>query len=168
MDIKDFKEYTDNVLKTDADSEQYKTSLERLDRIYAGLATNSFNDFIGIANTIECLRKSVFYGKGYDVPFITGIDLTNIKENGNISIRTIHALMGMIGEICEVVKAIDHGNEDEIVKELGDVEWYRAILYHELNIDQQEVWGRNIDKLRKRYGEKFTEQQAIIRKDANE
>lgn len=68
-------------------------------------------------------------------------------------------LVGEAGEVAEKVKkiirdksgVISEDDATEIVKELGDVLWYVAILSDELGIPLAEVAKRNIAKLESRY-----------------
>jgi NTP pyrophosphatase (non-canonical NTP hydrolase) len=73
--------------------------------------------------------------------------------------------LGLAGEMGEVVdqikKYVYHGHEldrDELIKELGDIEWYRNHLMKHFNIEPEEVRERNIEKLKKRYKEGFSEE----------
>jgi NTP pyrophosphatase (non-canonical NTP hydrolase) len=47
-----------------------------------------------------------------------------------------------------------------LMEECGDICWYLAIILHELGYTWAEVWKRNIEKLKARYGDKFTETRA--------
>jgi NTP pyrophosphatase (non-canonical NTP hydrolase) len=82
----------------------------------------------------------------------------------------INGVMGLNGEAGEVIdmvkKFIYHGhklNIDEIKKELGDVMWYVAMCCNALNISLDDVMQGNIDKLKKRYPDGFSEQASINR-----
>ena len=84
--------------------------------------------------------------------------------------RDIHALMGLVTETGELVdafkrfvfygKPIDKVN---IKEEIGDLFWYLAILCHAHGLNFEEVMAANIDKLRKRYPQKFIEEKALLR-----
>lgn len=72
--------------------------------------------------------------------------------------------MGLNGEAGEVVdllkKYIFHGHKfvkEDLVKELGDVLWYVALICDSLGIPMEEVMEKNIKKLKERYPEGFTE-----------
>jgi NTP pyrophosphatase (non-canonical NTP hydrolase) len=45
-------------------------------------------------------------------------------------------------------------------EEIGDLFWYMAILFRELDLDLNEILQINNDKLDKRYGRKFSEEAA--------
>lgn len=72
--------------------------------------------------------------------------------------------MGLAGETGELVdlikKHVHHGHDldlDKVVKEMGDVTWYLAMLANELNISLEEVLKANLIKLSSRYQNGFSE-----------
>lgn len=80
--------------------------------------------------------------------------------------------LGLVGESGEVAdhikKYLGHGHEldkTKVAKELGDVLWYVAILAHNLGYNLDTIAQNNIDKLAKRYGDKFSSFASINRKD---
>lgn len=98
------------------------------------------------------------------------------------SIRLIHACLGIqteSGEVADVVKKslfygkgydtkngeLTHCSTEHIKEELGDLLWYVAIACDVLNVKIEDVMKENIEKLRMRYPDKFTESAAIARAD---
>lgn len=84
----------------------------------------------------------------------------------------LNGALGLTGEAGEVAdsikKTIFHGHKmdyDGLVKELGDVCWYLALLCHAIDVPLEEVMTRNIEKLKKRYPEGFSESASINRKE---
>lgn len=82
----------------------------------------------------------------------------------------LHAAMGIGTEAGEVLdqfkRKIFYGRELDVVhvkEEIGDIMWYVAILLRELDLDFEEILKLNIDKLRARFPEKFTEHYAVNR-----
>ena len=82
----------------------------------------------------------------------------------------LHAAMGIGTEAGEVLDAfkrkIFYGRQLDVVnvkEEIGDIMWYVAILLRELDLDFEEILQLNIDKLRARFPEKFTEGNALNR-----
>ena len=78
-------------------------------------------------------------------------------------------LTGEAGEIAEKMKKhlyhdhpLDH---DALVKELGDVLWYLAVLSHEVGVELDEVAVTNITKLRLRYPDGFSPEHSLRRVD---
>lgn len=70
-------------------------------------------------------------------------------------------LTGEAGEVAEhIKKAVGHGHDlsvDDVKKELGDVLWYIAEVASIVNLSLDEIAQANIEKLRKRYPEGFSE-----------
>ncbi len=85
------------------------------------------------------------------------------KEN----IRLLHAAMGISTEAGELLDALKkhlfYGKDldrTNLFEEVGDLFWYMAILADELGFDFEQAMEKNIEKLRARYGEKFSETKA--------
>jgi NTP pyrophosphatase (non-canonical NTP hydrolase) len=101
-------------------------------------------------------------------------DYETIAERIAKQARVRHALDGMITELGETVdifkreayygKPIDLAN---LIEELGDAEWYRALMFDWLKltygITVEEVREKNIAKLKARFPNKFTEHDALNR-----
>lgn len=89
--------------------------------------------------------------------------------------RVLHALLGLCDELGELAKAVKahliYGkplDEINLVEECGDHDWYRVLLADALRVGLEESWTRNIAKLRKRYGDKFSADRALNRNLAGE
>ena len=78
-------------------------------------------------------------------------------------------LTGESGEVADHIKKyIFHGHplhKAELEKELGDVLWYVSQLVDVLELDLDVVAQKNIDKLRRRYPDGFSEEDSLNRKD---
>lgn len=81
--------------------------------------------------------------------------------------RVLHAAMGCVTESAELMDAIKksmfYGKELDLVnikEEAADILWYLAILFDELDFSFSEGERMVIEKLRKRFPEKFTEEKA--------
>jgi len=79
----------------------------------------------------------------------------------------LHASMGLVTEAGEfqdmLKKHIFYGRELDTInlkEEVGDLCWYCAIALNALGSDFESVMQTNIDKLKARYPEKFTEDKA--------
>lgn len=84
--------------------------------------------------------------------------------------RDLHGLIGVVTEVGELLDAykkyIFYGkplDKVNIAEEIGDMEWYLALLLNVHNLRQQNVQGANIAKLKTRYPDKFTEAAALNR-----
>jgi len=71
------------------------------------------------------------------------------------------------GGMADIIKKeVGHGhpeNSDKMLKELGDLMWYIAVLSDEYGFSLSEVATANIDKLKARYPEGFSTEASINR-----
>ena len=79
----------------------------------------------------------------------------------------VMGLTGEAGEVADLVKkVIFHGhslNIADIEKELGDVMWYVAMCCNAIGVNLDNIMQGNIDKLKKRYPEGFSQEASINR-----
>jgi len=82
-------------------------------------------------------------------------------------LRILHASMGICteaGELTDAVKKhIFYGktlDKINLIEEIGDLGWYEEVLMDVLLVVRSAVEQINAKKLRKRYGEKFSEERA--------
>lgn len=85
-------------------------------------------------------------------------------------LNLLHAAMGISTEAGELMDAfkrkIFYGKDLDVVnvkEEIGDLMWYVAILLRELDLNFEDVLQVNIDKLKARFPDKFTEVDALNR-----
>lgn len=64
-----------------------------------------------------------------------------------------------------VALLLSEGDRHDLVAELGDMLWYLTLAAHALGATLEEVAEINNDKLRARYGEKFSAERSINRKE---
>jgi NTP pyrophosphatase (non-canonical NTP hydrolase) len=76
-------------------------------------------------------------------------------------------LTGEAGEVADIIKkVVFHGHEldkEELKDELGDTLWYIANLAYDLDLWFSEIPEGNIEKLRGRYPEGFSQERSINR-----
>jgi NTP pyrophosphatase (non-canonical NTP hydrolase) len=84
----------------------------------------------------------------------------------------MHAAVGIAGEAGEVLDAVKktwvYGKPldiENLIEELGDIEFYLQAMRTLLNVSRQDVLRANITKLRKRYPSGYTDALAIARLD---
>lgn len=86
----------------------------------------------------------------------------------DVLINGVMGLCGESGEAIDIVKkhlAQGHPLDREgLIKELGDVAWYLAETAYALDVSLEEVFQRNIDKLKARYPEGFDARRSVERK----
>lgn len=91
----------------------------------------------------------------------------NNLQDHQMLFNAILGLNGESGELADLLKKqLYQGHaiaREKMIEELGDVLWYCALLSKALDIPLSEVAERNIEKLRKRYGDKFNAQKSVER-----
>ena len=87
----------------------------------------------------------------------------------------LHMAVGIAGEAGELLDAIKKYvvynkplDRDNVVEELGDLEFYMERLRQILGITREETMAATIDKLGKRYANGYSDQAAQARADKNE
>ena len=83
----------------------------------------------------------------------------------------INGVMGLCGESGEAIDIVKNHlaqghllDREGLIKELGDVAWYLAETAYALDVSLEEVFQRNIDKLKARYPEGFDARRSVERK----
>lgn len=86
------------------------------------------------------------------------------------TVRLLHAAMGMsteAGELLDMLKKhIFYGRDLDLVnagEEVGDNQWYVGLAIDVMRTTMNDILTMNIEKLRLRYPEKFTESDAVNR-----
>ena len=94
------------------------------------------------------------------------------KDMGSEKMNLIHAAMGLSSDAGEFVDCIKkhtiYGKPldiDNALEELGDVLWFISLASVHLNLPFSQIMRANIDKLLKRYPEKYTDEAASARAD---
>ena len=87
----------------------------------------------------------------------------------------LHAALGVSGEAGEFLDAVKKSfiynkpfDKENAKEELGDSLWYIALACRTLNVSFEDLMRENIEKLAKRYPEKYTDAHAVARADKNE
>jgi NTP pyrophosphatase (non-canonical NTP hydrolase) len=117
--------------------------------------TGNFIDFNCYIN--DAVKTECEYGSGP-------------RERLDGILRILHSTMGISTESGELLDAIKkhvfYGKKLDFInikEELGDLFWYIAVLCDDLNIDIGGILNKNIEKLKSRYPNRFTEESAINR-----
>ena len=90
-------------------------------------------------------------------------------QKKDILINGVMGLCGESGEAIDIVKKwLAQGHELDKAKlagELGDIAWYLAETATALDLDLEDIFQANIDKLKKRYPQGFDAQRSIHREE---
>ena len=88
----------------------------------------------------------------------------------DVLINGVMGLCGESGEAIDIVKKwLAQGHEldkQKLAKELGDIAWYLAETATALDLDLEDIFQANIEKLKKRYPQGFDSQRSIHREEA--
>jgi len=119
--------------------------------------------------------KNEEYQKLAEVTESKDFDVIGERMKTVRAIRLLHAVLGLASEAGEIAdqlkKHFFYGKPLDVVnlgEELGDMFWYQALMANELGTTHPEInfdsiEETNIAKLKKRYGDKFSEQRAVKR-----
>ena len=87
----------------------------------------------------------------------------------DVLINGVMGLCGESGEAIDIVKKwLAQGHEldkEKLSKELGDIAWYLAETATALDLNLEDVFASNIEKLKKRYPEGFDAERSIHREN---
>ena len=90
-------------------------------------------------------------------------------DKKDVLINGVMGLCGESGEAIDIVKKwLAQGHEldkEKLAKELGDIAWYLAETATALDLNLEDVFEANIEKLKKRYPDGFDSQKSIHRAD---
>jgi NTP pyrophosphatase (non-canonical NTP hydrolase) len=82
------------------------------------------------------------------------------------SMHALHGMVGEIGEIHSIYQKRYQGHEidnEHLKKELGDLLWFIAEFCTSKRWSLEEIMKMNIDKLKARYPDGFTEEDSLNR-----
>ena len=88
-------------------------------------------------------------------------------DRKDVLINGVMGLCGESGEAIDIVKKwLAQGHEldkEKLAKELGDIAWYLAETATALELNLEDIFAANIDKLKKRYPQGFDAQRSVHR-----
>jgi NTP pyrophosphatase (non-canonical NTP hydrolase) len=125
---------------------------------------------------IRGLQNAVEQAKGVKNPMTNEEYREEIERTMNPELTEKEKLsmlaLGLAGEAGEVVDSIKkiyyHGHplkRKDLVKELGDFEWYSQHIKKHFGISDSEIYEANVEKLQKRYKEGFSQKASLERVD---
>lgn len=155
-------DYVKNAVRTEAPVEP---AIDRFQKHDITGTIELLKSFIAVARLQDKVKKGVFYGKKFAAPEGEAAKPFVDKR----FIRVFHSIIGIsteAGELQEALIKVINGEKADnvnIAEEIGDILWYIALACDELDLDLGKIMENNIEKLRARYPQKFTEQAAIVR-----
>lgn len=182
MNFQDFKPLA---LRTEADSSNVKVNVAFLEV----LLNMAFN----VTAVVDDLKKNIYYDKPLDDNRIDSIldavimqaaaARLSYKQFKNMppeqletlvrpvseimDARYLHSVIGIFTEAGELLQTLGKQkgqlNLVNIAEETGDVFWYLALLSDSTGLDVENSMDMVINKLKSRYADKFTTEEAINR-----
>jgi NTP pyrophosphatase (non-canonical NTP hydrolase) len=171
-------EYQKKVLRTDL--EDYSGFQKRLKENKATVHTALYGFMIS-SGALDLMKKKIAYDAQPDklfkvdaensatlLNFQNPVFLDKIAESVELS-QLLHYTIGIITEANELMVALTKGaitgNLDKVNvgEELADISWYQSNAAERLNLPMEDLLDKNINKLKVRYPEKFTEEAATNR-----
>jgi NTP pyrophosphatase (non-canonical NTP hydrolase) len=147
------------------------------------------NAFVAIGSVLDQVKKNAFYKKPYNVDEMKALlrmadgCIENVREDIDLGIlpndsgygenetrvnpRLFHSVIGIATEAVELLEAIKIDSPEvdttNLREEFGDLMWYIAIGVDETGGNFEAVLDKVIAKLKARYPNKFTTEDAINR-----
>lgn len=163
------KDFDYLALSARTNSAQFNGDLVSLKTFY-----DTLENFIRASVALDRVKKLLFYGtdpsKGRFPDARYGDERANVAREtlgGPEAANIIHGILGVAteaGELCEMLLKATRDEERpdmlNLFEETGDVKWYLAMLSRAQGIDWDTDERANIDKLKKRYPDKFTSEAA--------
>jgi len=135
----------------------------------------AIEQFIKATENLDAMKKHKYYGKDLPEGFVAPphnpeFENESFTPDNDTSEPDLHAVIGICTEAGELLEAMYKHKwkqeEFDVVnakEEIGDIFWYMAILFRNYKWKIKSIWNRNIEKLTKRYGKKFSSEKAINR-----
>jgi len=126
---------------------------------------NLVEEFVNIVASLDQLNPSIAAIKQSNTKLMP---YTN-EEGIAVNPRVFHALLGIATESTELLEALAKAFSGEeidnvnVLEEFGDLNWYQAIGIDAMGGDFDTILRTNIKKLRERYPDKFSNEDALNR-----
>ena len=181
----DLDQFVKDAIRTESVIHDVNTDFAFLQQLLTAL--------INLGSVLDQVKKNVFYGKPFkegpesiaQLIHDTQVQLQEMMTSDGspttcavnvIDPRVFHGVVGIATESTELLEALSTAifergkNLDNVNvgEELGDVDWYKAILCDALGISWDNTLSTVIDKLRVRFPDKFDSDKAINRDLATE
>ena len=172
------EKYIEYASNTDVDTNEYDEQRQRLTQ-YKTVEELCFvlSEIINIGKRLDNLKKHVYYGN--EVKFQGQRPSEDTEKNifrasgalnDNEMTHIAHGIIGKTTESIELCEALFHHiyngkkfDKVNVVEEIGDGQWYDALLLRVLKVPFAKAWSINIAKLYKRFEGKFSKEKALNR-----
>jgi len=155
------KNYIEEALRTK--SNQFHTDGVRPDWL-----TREFYNFNLASKGLGIAKAAIFYGKNKIGELEDPISLEHpyyAELSDQYRVDFLHGVLGIASESSELIQCLVDSKFDPVnlKEELGDILWYIAILCNVVGCSIEDLMELNINKLKARYPDKFTSENAINR-----
>lgn len=166
-----FQEFTQLALRTESKIDSANINVNQVKTL--------LDIFIVIGTLLDYTKKGIFYNnyskldENYDalVKKLNDLcyhlhDKSMRVKHEEFNFRIIHGLLGTLTESSELAELLlNYLNNNTIdavgvAEEYGDGDWYKAITYDELKLNENDSRINVIDKLKIRYPDKFSNEHA--------
>jgi NTP pyrophosphatase (non-canonical NTP hydrolase) len=139
------------------------------DNVHGDSLARVLNDCISALQNLDKIKKGFFYGKDFtlDEKYTRDLEASGVSYPDP---DFVHGILGIATEAGELLEALEktlfHDAEldvTNVMEEVSDCQWYEAMLARKAGMTFDEIQRMNIKKLRARFGDKFTEYDAIHR-----
>lgn len=168
----DYKQYVKKAIRTESSNKELTADYQ--------LFLGAIEIFVAASQIVDLFKRNIFYQKDFDsVEYKNLIAKINIlaertEKNANtaplnFNPRILHAALGFATESGEILEAIVSSQSNRkldlinLMEELGDLNWYQAVALDETGLELDDILSKNIQKLQKRFPEKFSNAYAINR-----
>ena len=176
-------QYVKDAIRTESPVSEIQANPEFLSHVIEAI--------VALSSILDQVKKNAFYGKKFDGIKISGalhvagvaveqmrnsivdhgllggLHPVERKELVPINARLFHSVIGIATESSELLEALklDGTPMDTVnmLEEFGDLNWYQAIGIDQAGGSFEQVLERNIAKLKARFPNKFTSEDAINR-----
>ncbi len=174
--MSELEQFVADAIKTESKIEKISVNKE--------LLIHTISILIDAGNILDQIKKHAFYDKAYDIDElmsrtlqmddaisrmsqISTDDIVDVETDLEVNPRLFHAIVGIATESTELLEALNLDGKSmdniNIAEELGDLDWYKAIATDELGIEWITILETVIKKLKKRYPNAYTNEDAINR-----
>lgn len=136
----------------------------------AGLGADLIKRHVFYGAELEQLARRADGDKKHQEGLLTAAAHRDLVIDDSEKLELLHALLGLVSEAAELAEALIpvfyHGYEVDfinIAEELGDLRWYSALAASAIGETEEDIEAVNIGKLRARYPEKFSADNALHR-----
>lgn len=163
-------DYQEQALRTKSDE-------FHADKAPAWMFVAVLGEIIEHVRDLDALKKALFYGKPLPPGLASELARRVVLDEDEeamvqgvmeaIDRDVLHGIVGIITEAGELAELLADPPDDpaKVAEEVGDLMWYEALLLDGLGYGTARVQQMNINKLRKRYPEKFSSEAALARAD---